>query len=168
MTLEEVFDIVKTKRSLVVLDGPRFRRAGGGAGGLCVGGKTLALDNLSSSRKAVNLVRRAAAALVIGGTTTFLFRSRASRAGRTGTTWRRQGRLLPRMAGRPRTREWPDIAYIVVKPRWMRYRELRRRARHRGIHPVSVGLREAPVRPLPRRRGVYTLSLQLTPIGIGE
>ena len=67
MTLEEVFDIAKTKRYLVV---STVNESGAPEAALMgfalTPAKEVVFDTLSTSRKAVNLARNPAAALVIG------------------------------------------------------------------------------------------------------
>ena len=67
MTLEEIFDIAKTKRYLVVStvnesDAPEAALMGFAL----TQAKEFVFDTLSTSRKAVNLARNPAAAVVIG------------------------------------------------------------------------------------------------------
>ena len=107
MTLEEVFDIAKRKRYLVV---STVNESGAPEAALMGFALTQAnevvFDTLSTSRKAVNLARNPAAALVIGwdDNISLQIEGAGASAGRR-RLGERQGGLFPRMAGRPRARE---------------------------------------------------------------
>ena len=67
MTLEEVFDIAKTNRYLVVSTVDESGAPEAALMGFALTqAKEVVFDTLSTSRKAVNLARNPAAALVIG------------------------------------------------------------------------------------------------------
>ena len=79
-------------------------------------------DSLASSRKAVNLVRRPAAALVVGWDDDISIQIEGDARRPQGEDLANAKAAYFREWPDGRAREnWPDIAYIVVKPRWMRY-----------------------------------------------
>ena len=123
MTLEEVFDIAKTKRYLVV---STVNESGAPEAALMgfalTPAKEVVFDTLSTSRKAVNLARNPAAALVIGWDENISLQIE-------GVARRPVGNDLASAKaayfgewpdGRARE-NWPNIAYVVVKPKWIRY-----------------------------------------------
>ena len=123
MKLEEVFDIVRRKRLAVV---STVHDSGAPEAALVGFALTerdeVVFDTLGSSRKAVNIVRRPAAALVIGWENDISVQiegvARRPQGGDLDYAKAAYFREWPDGRGRE---NWPDIAYIVVKPRWMRY-----------------------------------------------
>src|ERR1700727_4075285 len=123
MTLEEILDIAKTKRSLVV---STVNESGAPEAALMGFALTPAnevvFDTLSTSRKAVNLARNPAAALVIGWDDNVSLQIE-------GVARRPVGEALASAKAAyfgewpdVRAREnWPNIAYVVVRPKWIRY-----------------------------------------------
>jgi pyridoxine/pyridoxamine 5'-phosphate oxidase len=123
MTLEEVFDIAKTNRYLVV---STVNESGAPEAALMgfalTQAKEVVFDTLSTSRKAVNLARNPAAALVIGWDENVSLQIE-------GVARRPVGEDLASAKaayfgqwpdGRARE-DWPNIAYVVVQPKWIRY-----------------------------------------------
>jgi pyridoxine/pyridoxamine 5'-phosphate oxidase len=123
MTLEEVFDIAKTNRYLVV---STVNESGAPEAALMgfalTQAKEVVFDTLSTSRKAVNLARNPAAALVIGWDESVSLQIE-------GVARRPVGEDLASAKaayfgqwpdGRARE-DWPNIAYVVVQPKWIRY-----------------------------------------------
>jgi pyridoxine/pyridoxamine 5'-phosphate oxidase len=123
MTLEEVFDIAKTKRYLVV---STVNEAGAPEGALMGFALTQAneivFDTLSTSRKAVNLARNPATALVIGWEDGISLQMEgvARRPAAEDLANAKEAYFRQWPDGRARE-NWPDIAYIVVQPKWIRY-----------------------------------------------
>ena len=123
MKLEEVFDIVRRKRLAVV---STVHDSGAPEAALVGFALTerdeVVFDTLGSSRKAVNIVRRAAAALVIGweNDISVQIEGVARRPQGDDLAYAKAAYFREWPDGRGRE-NWPDIAYIVVKPRWMRY-----------------------------------------------
>jgi hypothetical protein len=118
MKLEEVLDIVRRKRRAVV---STVGDSGGPEVALTERNEILS-DTLGSSRKAVNLGRRAAAALVIGldNDITVQIEGDARRPRGDHLAYVKGAYCREWPDGRARE-NWPDIAYVVVRPRWMRY-----------------------------------------------
>ena len=123
MKLEEVFDIIRRKRLAVV---STVHDSGAPEAALVGFALTerdeVVFDTLGSSRKAVNIVRRPAAALVIGweNDTSIQIEGVARRPQGDDLAYAKAAYFREWPDGRGRE-NWPDIAYIVVKPRWMRY-----------------------------------------------
>jgi len=123
MKLEEVLDIVRRKRLAVV---STVGDSGGPEAALVGFALTerneIVFDTLGSSRKAVNLGHRAAAALVIGwdNDITVQIEGEARRPQGDDLAYAKGAYYREWPDGRARE-NWPDIAYIVVRPRWMRY-----------------------------------------------
>ena len=123
MKLEEVFDIVRRKRLAVV---STVHDSGAPEAALVGFALTerdeVVFDTLGSSRKAVNIVRRPAAALVIGweNDISVQIEGVARRPQGDDLAYAKAAYFREWPDGRGRE-NWPDIAYIVVKPRWMRY-----------------------------------------------
>jgi pyridoxine/pyridoxamine 5'-phosphate oxidase len=123
MTLEEVFDIAKTKRYLVV---STVNESGAPEAALMgfalTQAKEIVFDTLSTSRKAVNLARYPAAALVIGwdDSVSLQIEGVARRPVGDDLASATAAYFLEWPDGRARE-NWPDIAYVVVRPRWIRY-----------------------------------------------
>ncbi len=123
MTLEEVFDIAKRKRFLVV---STVNEAGAPEAALMGFALTeaneIAFDTLGSSRKAVNLARNPAAALVIGWDDQVSLQIEGVARRPVGDDLASAKSAYFRQWPDGRAREaWPDIAYVVVKPEWIRY-----------------------------------------------
>jgi pyridoxine/pyridoxamine 5'-phosphate oxidase len=79
-------------------------------------------DTLASSRKAVNLARNPAAALVIGWEDNISLQIEGPARRPVGDDLASAKSAYFRDWPDGRAREtWPDIAYVVVKPKWIRY-----------------------------------------------
>ena len=123
MKLEEVFDIIRRKRLAVV---STVHDSGAPEAALVGFALTerdeVVFDTLGSSRKAVNIARRPAAALVIGweNDISIQIEGVARRPQGDDLAYAKAAYFREWPDGRGRE-NWPDIAYIVVKPRWMRY-----------------------------------------------
>jgi pyridoxine/pyridoxamine 5'-phosphate oxidase len=123
MKLEEVFDIIRRKRLAVV---STVHESGAPEAALVGFALTerdeVVFDTLGSSRKAVNIVRRPAAALVIGweNDISVQIEGVARRPQGDDLAYAKAAYFREWPDGRGRE-NWPDIAYIVVKPRWLRY-----------------------------------------------
>jgi pyridoxine/pyridoxamine 5'-phosphate oxidase len=123
MKLEEVFEIVRRKR-LAVVSSVHDSGAPESAlvGFALTQGNEIVFDTLASSRKAVNLVRRPAAALVVGWDNDISVQIEGDARRPQGDDLANAKAAYFREWPDGRAREnWPDIAYIVVKPRWIRY-----------------------------------------------
>jgi pyridoxine/pyridoxamine 5'-phosphate oxidase len=123
MTLEEVFDIAKSKRYLVV---STVNEAGAAEAALMGFALTpaneIVFDTLASSRKAVNLARNPQAALVIGWDDSISLQIEGPARRPVGEDLANAKEAYFREWPDGRAREaWPDIAYVVVKPKWIRY-----------------------------------------------
>ena len=123
MKLEEVFDIVRGKRLAVVSTVHDSGAPEAALVGFALTERSeVVFDTLGSSRKAVNIARRPAAALVIGwdNDITVQIEGSARRPQGDDLAYAKTAYFREWPDGRARE-NWPDIAYIVVKPRWMRY-----------------------------------------------
>ena len=123
MKLEEVFDIVRRKRLAVVSTVDDSVAPEAALVGFALTERNeIVFDTLGSSRKAVNIARRAATALVIGwdNDITVQIEGDARRPQGADLAYAKAAYYREWPDGRARE-NWPDIAYIVVKPRWMRY-----------------------------------------------
>ena len=123
MTLEEVFDIVKRKRFLVV---STVNDSGAPEAALMGYALTqrneIVFDTMSDSRKAVNLAHRSAAALVIGWDDNISLQIEGDARRPSGDDLANAKAAYFRAWPDGRAREnWPNIAYFVVKPQWIRY-----------------------------------------------
>ena len=123
MTLEEVFDIAKTKRYLVV---STVNESGAPEAALMgfalTQAKEVVFDTLSTSRKAVNLARNPAAALVIGWDENISLRMEGVARRPVGDDLASAKAAYFGQWPDGRAREnWPNIAYVVVQPKWIRY-----------------------------------------------
>jgi general stress protein 26 len=123
MTLEEVFELARRKRYLVV-----STTAESGAPEAALMGFALTpadeivFDTLGSSRKAVNLARNPAVALVIGWDDEVSLQIEGVARRPVGNDLEGAKAAYFREWPDGRGREtWPDIAYVVVKPNWVRY-----------------------------------------------
>jgi pyridoxine/pyridoxamine 5'-phosphate oxidase len=123
MTLEQIFDIARSKRYLVVCT---VNEAGGPEAALMGFALTQAnevvFDTLSTSRKAVNLARNPAAALVIGWDENVSLQIEGVVRRPVGDDLASAKAAYFREWPDGRAREtWPNIAYVVVRPKWIRY-----------------------------------------------
>src|ERR1700692_2668740 len=123
MTLEEVFDIAKSKRYLVV---STVNESGAPEAALMGFALTQAnevvFDTLSTSRKVVNLARNPAAALVIGWDENVSLQIEGIARRPVGDDLASAKAAYFREWPDGRAREnWPNIAYVVVQPKWIRY-----------------------------------------------
>ncbi|MGC2783825.1 MAG: pyridoxamine 5'-phosphate oxidase family protein [Roseiarcus sp.] len=123
MTLEEVFDIAKRKRFLVVSTVNETGAPEAALMGFAVTqSNEVVFDTLASSRKAVNLKRNPAAALVIGWDDNVSLQIEGPARRPVGDDLASAKAAYFREWPDGRAREaWPDIAYVVVKPKWIRY-----------------------------------------------
>ena len=123
MTLEEVFDIAKRKRFLVVSTVNETGAPEAALMGFAVTqSNEVVFDTLASSRKAVNLARNPAAALVIGWDDNVSLQIEGPARRPVGDDLASAKTAYFRQWPDGRAREaWPDIAYVVVKPKWIRY-----------------------------------------------
>jgi general stress protein 26 len=123
MTLEEVFDIAKAKRYLVV---STVNESGAPEAALMgfalTQTKEFVFDTLSTSRKAVNLALNPAAALVVGwdNSISLQIEGIARRPVGDDLASAKAAYFSEWPDGRARE-NWPDIAYVVVQPKWIRY-----------------------------------------------
>jgi pyridoxine/pyridoxamine 5'-phosphate oxidase len=123
MTLEEVFDIAKTNRFLVV---STVNESGAPEAALMGFALTQAnevvFDTLSTSRKVVNLARNPLAALVIGWDDNISLQIEGLGRRPVGDDLASAKAAYFREWPDGRAREnWPNIAYVVVRPKWVRY-----------------------------------------------
>ena len=123
MTLEELFDIAKTKRYLVV----STVNASGAPEAALMGfaltqANEVVFDTLASSRKAVNLAGNPAVALVIGwdDNISLQIEGPARRPVGDDLASAKAAYFGEWPDGRARE-NWPNIAYVVVQPKWIRY-----------------------------------------------
>jgi pyridoxine/pyridoxamine 5'-phosphate oxidase len=123
MTLEEIFDIAKRKRFLVV---STVNESGAPEAALMgfalTEAKEVVFDTMSTSRKAVNLARNSAAALVIGWDDNISLQIEGIARRTVGDDLASAKEAYFREWPDGRAREtWPNIAYVVVQPKWIRY-----------------------------------------------
>ncbi len=123
MTLEEIFDIARRKRFLVV---STVNESGAPEAALMGFALTeaneIVFDTLSTSRKAVNLTRNAKAALVVGWDDSVSLQIEGPARRPVGDDLASAKAAYFREWPDGRAREsWPNIAYVVVKPKWIRY-----------------------------------------------
>ena len=123
MTLEEVFDIARRKRFLVVSTvGESGAPEAALMGFALTEANEIVFDTLASSRKAVNLARNPSAAVVIGWDNNMSLQIEGSARRPVGDDLASAKAAYFREWPDGRAREtWPDIAYVVVKPKWIRY-----------------------------------------------
>jgi pyridoxine/pyridoxamine 5'-phosphate oxidase len=123
MKLEEVLEIVRRKRLAVVSTVHESGAPEAALVGFAVTeGNEIVFDTLASSRKAVNIARRPGAALVVGWEDDISVQIEGDARRPQGDDLANAKAAYFREWPDGRGREnWPDIAYIVVKPRWMRY-----------------------------------------------
>ena len=123
MTLEDVFDIVRRKRLAVV---STVHDSGAPEAALVGFALTrqneIVFDTLSTNRKAVNLVRRPAVALVVGwdDNVSIQIEGEARRPVGDDLASAKAAYFSEWPDGRERE-HWPEIAYFVVRPTWIRY-----------------------------------------------
>ena len=123
MTLDEVFDIARTKRYLIVSTVAESGAPEAALMGFALTqAKEVVFDTLSTSRKAVNLARNSTAALVIGwdDNISLQIEGVARRPVGEDLACAKAAYFGEWPDGRARE-NWPDIAYIVVQPKWIRY-----------------------------------------------
>ena len=123
MTLEEIFHIVETKRYVVVSTVSESGAPEAALMGFALTqAKEIVFDTLSTSRKAVNLARNPAAALVIGwdDNISLQIEGRARRPVGEDLASTKAAYFREWPDGRARE-NWPNIAYVVVQPKWIRY-----------------------------------------------
>jgi pyridoxine/pyridoxamine 5'-phosphate oxidase len=123
MTLEEVFDIIKRKRYLVV---STVNQSGAPESALMgfalTRGNEFVFDTLSTSRKAVNLARGPGAALVVGWDDNISLQIEGLARRPVGDDLADAKAAYFRAWPDGQAREsWPEIAYFVVRPKWIRY-----------------------------------------------
>ena len=123
MTLQEIFDIARSNQYLVVCT---VNEAGGPEAALMGFALTQAnevvFDTLSTSRKAVNLARNPAAALVIGWDESVSLQIEGVARRPVGEDLASAKAAYFGQWPDGRAREnWPNIAYVVVRPQWIRY-----------------------------------------------
>jgi pyridoxine/pyridoxamine 5'-phosphate oxidase len=123
MTLEEVFDIARRKRFVVVSTVDESGAPEAALMGFALTqGNEVVFDTLSTSRKAVNLARNPAAALVIGWDDNISLQIEGLARRPTGDDLASAKTAYFREWPDGRAREnWPNIAYVVVRPKWIRY-----------------------------------------------
>ena len=123
MTLEEVFDIARRKRFVVVSTVDQSGAPESALMGFALThGNEVVFDTLSTSRKAVNLARNPKAALVIGWDDNISFQIEGLARRPTGDDLASAKAAYFREWPDGRGREnWPNIAYVVVQPKWIRY-----------------------------------------------
>ena len=123
MTLEEVFDIAKANRYLVVSTVNESGAPEAALMGFAVTEENeIVFDTLVSSRKVVNLADNPAAALVIGWDDNISLQIEGLARRPVGDDLASAKAAYFRQWPDGRAREaWPDIAYVVVKPKWIRY-----------------------------------------------
>ena len=123
MKLEEVLEIIRKKRLAVVSTVHDSGAPEAALVGFAVTqGNEIVFDTLASSRKAVNIARRPAAALVVGWEDDISVQIEGEARRPQGDDLANAKAAYFREWPDGRAREnWPDIAYIVVRPRWMRY-----------------------------------------------
>jgi pyridoxine/pyridoxamine 5'-phosphate oxidase len=123
MTLEEVFDIARGKRFVVVSTVDQSGAPESALMGFALTqAKEVVFDTLSTSRKAVNLARNPAAALVIGWDDNISLQIEGMARRPVGDDLARAKAAYFGEWPDGRAREnWPNIAYVVVRPKWIRY-----------------------------------------------
>ncbi len=123
MNIEAVFEFIERKRLAVVSTvNPSGAPESALVGFALTGSREIVFDTLASSRKAANLARRPAAAVVVGWDDDISVQIE-------GVARRPQGEDLAAVKAAyfatwpdGRSREtWPDIAYFAIRPRWLRY-----------------------------------------------
>ena len=123
MTLQQIFDIARSKRYLIV---STVNESGAPEAALMgfawTEANEVVFDTLSTSRKAVNLIRNHATALVIGWEENVSLQIEGLARLPVGADLASAKAAYFREWPDGRAREnWPDIAYLVVQPKWIRY-----------------------------------------------
>jgi pyridoxine/pyridoxamine 5'-phosphate oxidase len=123
MTLQQIFDIARSKRYLIV---STVNESGAPEAALMgfawTEANEVVFDTLSTSRKAVNLIRNPATALVIGWEENVSLQIEGLARLPVGADLASAKAAYFREWPDGRAREnWPDIAYLVVQPKWIRY-----------------------------------------------
>jgi pyridoxine/pyridoxamine 5'-phosphate oxidase len=123
MTLEEIFGIARSKRYLIV---STVNDSGDPEAALMGFAWTetneVVFDTLSTSRKAANLASNPTAALVIGWDDNISLQIEGVARRPVGDDLASVKQAYFRAWPDGRAREtWPNIAYVVVQPKWIRY-----------------------------------------------
>ena len=121
MKPEDIFDIVRRKRFAVVSTVHDSGAPEAALVGIALTRQNeIVFDTLSTSRKAVNLVRRPVAALVVGwdDDVSIQIEGEARRPTDDDLASAKAAYFDEWPDGRER-QYWPDIAYFVVRPRWI-------------------------------------------------
>ncbi len=123
MTLEQIFDIARPKRYLVVSSANKSGAPEAALMGFALTpANEIVFDTLSTSRKAVNLASNPAAALVIGWDDNISLQIEGVARRPVGDDLASAKAAYFRQWPDGRAREnWPNIAYVVVQPKWIRY-----------------------------------------------
>jgi pyridoxine/pyridoxamine 5'-phosphate oxidase len=123
MTLEEIFDIARSKRYLVVSSVNESGTPEAALMGFAwTHANEVIFDTLSTSRKAANLARNPATALVIGWDDNISLQIEWIARRPVGDDLASAKEAYFRAWPDGRAREtWPNIAYVVVRPKWIRY-----------------------------------------------
>jgi pyridoxine/pyridoxamine 5'-phosphate oxidase len=123
MTLEEVFDIARRRRHLVVSTVNESGTPEAALMGFALTqANEIVFDTLSTSRKAVNLANTPAVALVVGWESDISLQIEgiARRPVSDDLASAKAAYFRKWPDGRARE-NWPNIAYVVVQPKWIRY-----------------------------------------------
>ena len=123
MKLEDVFDIIRRKRFAVVSTADDSGAPEAALVGFALTPHNeFVFDTLSDSRKAVNLAHRPAAALVVGwdDDISIQVEGDARRPVDDDLAAAKAAYFREWPDGRDRE-QWPNIAYFVVRPKWVRY-----------------------------------------------
>jgi pyridoxine/pyridoxamine 5'-phosphate oxidase len=123
MKLEEVFNIVRRKRFAVVSTAHDSGAPESALVGFALTHENeIVFDTLSTTRKAANLARRPAASLVIGWDDDISIQIEGDARQPVDDDLARVKAAYFHAWPDGREREnWPEIAYFVVRPRWVRY-----------------------------------------------
>ena len=123
MRLDEVFDIVRSKRLMVVSTVDSAGRPEAALMGFaCTPQNEFVFDTLSTARKSINLASSPAIALVIGWDDNISVQIEGDARRPVGEDLAAAKAAYFRQWPDGRDREnWPNIAYFVVRPRWIRY-----------------------------------------------
>ena len=123
MKLNDVWNIVRRKQLMIVSTvHPHGAPEAALMGFACTSENEIVFDTLGSSRKAINLGRSAAIALVVGWDDNISVQIEGEARRPAGEDLAKAKAAYFRQWPDGRNREnWPDIAYFVVRPRWIRY-----------------------------------------------
>ena len=123
MTLEQIFDIARPKRYLVVSSANESGAPEAALMGFALTqANEFVFDTLSTSRKAVNLASNPAAALVIGWDDNISLQIEGVARRPVGDDLASaKGAYFRQWPGGRARESWPNIAYVVVQPKWIRY-----------------------------------------------